>query len=1197
MKFNDNLIELPSDDDFDKDKIFTITQNDSPILIYQVGKVGSSTIYNSLKKSIFDVPIYQVHNIHTSQELYNKEQQNSYVESSHHLLLGIKLNEIIKNKKNIKWKIIIGVRDPIHRWLSDIFQNINERYSNLKNTNGTLDKSKLINYFVKSLDSNPMEKWFYDELFNTFHVDISTINLDKSKGYTICKVNGVEILFYTMESLKNSFEIMMKEFLPSHNIKMEKANEASSKDYHADYKFIQNVVKFELKYLEEYYYNNSVAKYFYSNQRLKEFIDKWKKAQIKQHKISIITPSCNSGDYIERAILSVMAQNYSNYEHIIVDNCSRDNTIDILKKYPHLIWKSEKDLGQSNAMNKGFAMSTGEIIVYLNCDDYFEPGAFDNVNYTFSKKSNTKFLIGNVYCHLLDGKVLEVKPKITYKEMIYFWTGWNNISPKTFTSSFPNNPVQYFYRREVQERIMFNEDNHFTMDLEFLINAAYKYGDDFEYVDRVLGHYVFLPNAKSIVATKKAKYWSKENFAYIDHIIKDEDFYNGYIADRERGFEEKISNLTNGQKNILVYTPVPIFPVIQGNRKRIINFVKELNKHNCNLYLVVLGENNIDSEEMKLLYDEYFIRTFQFPRNKDHSTLFKRNITVDEAYEEGLGEFISDICIKFNINIYLHNYIFQSKVFDYIPPKILKVLDTHDKFKDKYKVAKWYSYSQEAESIAVSRADLILAIKAQEQRYFQSITEKIVLTIGHIQEPKFLKKDYSSFNKIGIISSGHYNDLLSVEKFISSFLKCESLSIELHIAGQICADLTSKFKSSKIKYLWMVDELKDFYNNIDLCVIPPEQGTGLKIKAIEALSYGVPILSTAHGFEGISSTHRYHNAPSCESLIHYLNEIKENQQLLNTLKFTSERVYEKYFKNNQENFRKILSNNVNDIIKKTSKFNNTSITTKVFSILNKRGLLNNLNTDESIKKLIGKIVKKNNNVIDVGVNHGQFLYYFSDLVGTKGSVYGFEPNPRCFNLNMQKIKEGQRTNITLFQNALADSDYYSEFTIFNGAEGYSGLKERIINNPKINKSDKTVIQVKVKNLDSYITKLKNISLIKLDTEGSELLILNGSIKILKRDKPVIIFEHGYQGASVYGYDYKDLFGFLSKYDYSIYLSNGIRVKNLAEFREINKTIYNFIAIHNTSFESLHTMVNCYKDYITELSCKTIGSNSSLVSVE
>ena len=93
-------------------------------------------------------------------------------------------------------------------------------------------------------------------------------------------------------------------------------------------------------------------------------------------KFSIITPSFNSGDTLERAIQSVLAQDYKNFEHIIVDGCSTDGALEILEKYPHLRWISEFDKGQVDAMNKGFAMAEGEIIGYLNADDYYLEGSF-----------------------------------------------------------------------------------------------------------------------------------------------------------------------------------------------------------------------------------------------------------------------------------------------------------------------------------------------------------------------------------------------------------------------------------------------------------------------------------------------------------------------------------------------------------------------------------------------------------------------------------------------------------------------------------------------------------------------------------------------------------------------------------------------------------------------------------------------------
>ena len=101
------------------------------------------------------------------------------------------------------------------------------------------------------------------------------------------------------------------------------------------------------------------------------------------NKISVITPVLNGAKYIEQAIQSVLKQNYIDFEHIIIDGGSTDGTIDILSKYPHLVWYSEIDSGQPQAMNKGFSIAKGEIIVYLNCDDYFESNALEIANRYF----------------------------------------------------------------------------------------------------------------------------------------------------------------------------------------------------------------------------------------------------------------------------------------------------------------------------------------------------------------------------------------------------------------------------------------------------------------------------------------------------------------------------------------------------------------------------------------------------------------------------------------------------------------------------------------------------------------------------------------------------------------------------------------------------------------------------------------------
>ncbi|OGV14998.1 MAG: hypothetical protein A2499_03220 [Stygiobacter sp. RIFOXYC12_FULL_38_8] len=135
---------------------------------------------------------------------------------------------------------------------------------------------------------------------------------------------------------------------------------------------------------------------------------------MKSHKISIITPSYNQGVFIRQTIESVQNQNYSNFEHIIVDGGSNDNTVDILKQYPHLIWVSEKDRGQSHAFNKGLGMASGEIIGWLNSDDFYQKNIFESVNDYFQDAS-IDWIVGNTanYYDVIDKIEWIQSPELT----------------------------------------------------------------------------------------------------------------------------------------------------------------------------------------------------------------------------------------------------------------------------------------------------------------------------------------------------------------------------------------------------------------------------------------------------------------------------------------------------------------------------------------------------------------------------------------------------------------------------------------------------------------------------------------------------------------------------------------------------------------------------------------------------------------
>lgn len=115
-------------------------------------------------------------------------------------------------------------------------------------------------------------------------------------------------------------------------------------------------------------------------------------------RVTIVTPSFNQGQFLEETIRSVLLQGYPNLEYIVIDGGSTDNSVDIIRKYePWLsFWVSESDEGQADAINKGFAKSTGEFLGWINSDDYLYPGVIRRVVEVFQADSSVEMIYGNV---------------------------------------------------------------------------------------------------------------------------------------------------------------------------------------------------------------------------------------------------------------------------------------------------------------------------------------------------------------------------------------------------------------------------------------------------------------------------------------------------------------------------------------------------------------------------------------------------------------------------------------------------------------------------------------------------------------------------------------------------------------------------------------------------------------------------------
>jgi glycosyltransferase involved in cell wall biosynthesis len=332
---------------------------------------------------------------------------------------------------------------------------------------------------------------------------------------------------------------------------------------------------------------------------------------------------------------------------------------------------------------------------------------------------------------------------------------------------------------------------------------------------------------------------------------------------------------------LLIATDRDFWKADIGSRKRISNLCKYLSRQNLELYLFLsLGGRGLSQEEEAVLRENYCfsgIRVYEIRKPAGTATgklrafLGKLKKQDQRCVEPVLADF-HDQCLKASFDIYareicpevvLVEYIRLAYLVDELPEQITTIIDTHDVMHLRYESFKsagrphWLKITREEEAAVLSRFDVVLAIQGAERTYLEALLgkEKSVIETGMDFDPVPLDEPQGEVITIGFVGSHDAQNVHGISFFIDKVWGALRLRTDkelvLAVAGSVGDILGRSASCPGIRLLGKVSDLEAFYRQATIVVNPVFIGGGLKIKSVEALSFGKPLVTTSTGARGL----------------------------------------------------------------------------------------------------------------------------------------------------------------------------------------------------------------------------------------------------------------------------------------------------------------------------------------------------------
>ena len=640
--------------------------------------------------------------------------------------------------------------------------------------------------------------------------------------------------------------------------------------------------------------------------------------------VSIIVPVYNKWELTRTCLISVAYTGMGSgvtYELILADDGSTDETVHAAQAFPGLrVFKTPKNLGFLRNCNNAARSARGRHILLLNNDTVVLPGWLESLYHTMEQDPTiaivgSKLLYPDGHIQEAGGGLLSNAEGVSIGR--WLWVGARNFPVRRREPIFNiRRETDYISGASILVRKSFWDA---VGGFDERYSNAYCEDSDLAMVARSIGmRVVYEPESEVIhfehqtyaeqVSTDHASL-QKQNKAQLidkwrdvlqqDYLPPGSKWYK-VAAHGERGIPTAVAERRKTMHlNVLYFSPFPSHPSNHGNQATIQQFAMRFQSMGHKVHFALLQSSMYSPQDEQTMRDAW--DTFDILPNKHPLGSNGQEIPFDGWYEEGLGERIRLLCAKYDIDIVFCSYIFQSKMLEYVPDYILKVIDTHDKMGDRYEMLRkngqpleFFSCTPKEEGAYLRRADVVVARREEEARYFDFVTgRRTAIVVPHVEDPHFLQRKFDALRNVGIVASANRINLAIIRECLEAIdrkLADQPCPFTMHIAGQVknmvealpINEMTI-FKRPWVRMHGFVTNIEKFYCEMDLIVSPVTMGTGINVKTVEAMAYGMPLLTTVCGSKGIETGVPMHEHENLHQLVASIFRLVEQPETLNKL--------------------------------------------------------------------------------------------------------------------------------------------------------------------------------------------------------------------------------------------------------------------------------------------------------------------------